>query len=65
MHSLLMRAWWFFYSSVEPTPVSWVERSFLIEGILINVRILWDFFHIKYPLIEAIVGRKVFPFRIS
>ena len=39
-----------FYSSIEPTPISWAERSFLIEKILINVRILQDSSHIGSPL---------------
>ena len=44
-----MRAW-DFYSSVEVTPIFWVERSFLIENILINVRILRDSSYIGTPL---------------
>ena len=53
------------FYSIESTPVSWIERSFLIERILINVRILQDSFHIGSPLTRATVGRKAFPFRIS
>ena len=39
-----------FYSSVEPTFVSWLGRCFIVGKILINVCILWDSSHIGIPL---------------
>ena len=49
MYTLFFKAWGF-YSSIELTLVSWAERSFLLEKILINVRILRDSSHIGTPL---------------
>ena len=40
-----LRAWGF-YSSVEPTPISWIRKCFLMGKILKNVHILRDSSHI-------------------
>ena len=53
-----------FYNSRELTPISWTERTFLLKKIIFNVHILQDSSHIGTSLSGAIVGRKIFPFKI-
>ena len=42
---------WSFYSSVELTSISSRRRYFLVEKILINIRILWNLFLVGISLI--------------
>ena len=64
MRTFDWECFWGCYSSVELIPLPWAERSFLIEKILINVRISWDSSHIGVLWPKPNVGRKIFPFKI-